>query len=67
RVRPPPAGAPVPQRVEALLAGPRVPRPSAVRAAALLLACVAVSCAASTTGVAEVHHRVEVAQGEAPR
>jgi Peptidase family M48 len=57
---------PVPQRVQALLAAPRVPR--AGRAiAALLIACTAVSCAASVAGLADFHHRVEIAQGdEAP-
>ncbi|MBL1108959.1 M48 family metalloprotease [Streptomyces sp. 5-8] len=57
------ATGPVPQRVQALLAAPRSPR--AGRAvAALLVACAAVSCVASVTGTADVHHRVEVAQGE---
>ncbi|MDO0929142.1 M48 family metalloprotease [Streptomyces sp. TG1A-8] len=55
---------PVPQRVQALLAVPRAPRRAGRAAAVLLLACTAVSCAASATGVADFHHRVEVAQGE---
>ncbi|AKJ15046.1 peptidase M48 Ste24p [Streptomyces incarnatus] len=55
---------PVPQRVQALLAAPCVPR--AGRAiAALLIACTAVSCAASVAGLADFHHRVEIAQGDA--
>jgi Zn-dependent protease with chaperone function len=54
---------PVPQRVQALLAKPCAPR--AGRAiAALLVACTAVSCVASVTGMADFHHRVEVAQGD---
>ncbi|MEU9444738.1 M56 family metallopeptidase [Streptomyces sp. NPDC048304] len=54
---------PVPQRVQALLAAPLVPR--AGRAiAALLIACTAVSCAASVAGLADFHHRVEIAQGD---
>ncbi|MGW2648046.1 M48 family metalloprotease [Streptomyces sp. NPDC001393] len=54
---------PVPQRVQALLAAPLVPR--AGRAiAALLIACTGVSCAASVVGLADFHHRVEVAQGD---
>jgi Peptidase family M48 len=54
---------PVPQRVQALLAAPLVPR--AGRAVAgLLVACAAVSCAASVAGLADFHHRVEVAQGD---
>ncbi|MFS4092147.1 M48 family metalloprotease [Streptomyces sp. AF1A] len=54
---------PVPQRVQALLANPGAPR--AGRAiAALLVACTAVSCVASVTGMADFHHRVEVAQGD---
>ncbi|WP_225825424.1 M48 family metalloprotease [Streptomyces naphthomycinicus] len=57
------AGGPVPQRVQALLAAPRAPR--AGRAiAALLVACAALSLVASVTGTAEIHHRVEVAQGD---
>ncbi|MFI0809130.1 M48 family metalloprotease [Streptomyces echinatus] len=60
------ATGPVPQRVQALLAAPRAPR--AGRAvAALLAACAALSCVASVTGTADVHHRVEVAQGEERR
>ncbi|MFI2205752.1 M48 family metalloprotease [Streptomyces sp. NPDC020192] len=55
---------PVPQRVQALLAAaPRAPR--AGRAvASLLLACTAVSCVASVAGMADFHHRVEIAQGD---
>ncbi|MEV5875267.1 M48 family metalloprotease [Streptomyces sp. NPDC052101] len=54
---------PVPQRVQALLAAPRVPQ--AGRAiAGLLLACTAVSCAAAGIGMADFHHRVEIAQGD---
>ncbi|MFC9926375.1 M48 family metalloprotease [Streptomyces sp. NPDC127190] len=57
------AGGPVPQRVQALLAAPLAPR--AGRAvAALLLVCAAGSCVASVTGMADFHHRIEVAQGE---
>ncbi|MEU6773564.1 M48 family metalloprotease [Streptomyces sp. NPDC046759] len=55
---------PVPHRVQALLAAPLLPR--AGRAvAALLIACTAVSCGAMAAGLADVHHRVEVAQGDA--
>ncbi|MFG2352306.1 M48 family metalloprotease [Streptomyces sp. NPDC048521] len=56
-------GGPVPQRVQALLDAPRVPR-SGRAITALLVACAAVSCLASVTGAADFHHRVEVAQGE---
>ncbi len=57
---------PVPQRVQALLAAPLVPR-AGCAVAALLIACTAVSCAASVAGLADFHHRVEIAQGdEAP-
>ncbi|WP_330455930.1 M48 family metalloprotease [Streptomyces sp. NBC_00820] len=55
---------PVPRRVQALLDTPRTPRRAGRRVAALLLACTAVSCVASVTGMADFHHRVEVAQGE---
>ncbi|MET8585629.1 M48 family metalloprotease [Streptomyces collinus] len=57
---------PVPRRVQALLSAPRPRGRTGRRAAALLLACAAVSCVASVTGMADVHHRVEVAQGERP-
>ncbi|OIK26210.1 M48 family metalloprotease [Streptomyces malaysiense] len=54
---------PVPQRVQALLGVPG--RPRAGRAvAALLIACTALSGAASAAGLVDFHHRVEVAQGE---
>ncbi|MGW0770529.1 M48 family metalloprotease [Streptomyces sp. NPDC002676] len=56
---------PVPQRVQALLAAPRRPHRAGRLIAALLLACTAVSCVASVTGMADFHHRVEVAQGDA--
>ncbi|MEV6809291.1 M56 family peptidase, partial [Streptomyces sp. NPDC051129] len=56
------ATGPVPQRVRALLAAPGPP-PGARRAVgALLAACAVLSCAATVT--ADVHHRVEIAQGE---
>lgn len=55
---------PVPQRVQALLAAPRAAHRTGRRIAALLLACAAVSCVASVTGMADFHHRVEVAQGD---
>ncbi|MFG3009834.1 M48 family metalloprotease [Streptomyces cinerochromogenes] len=59
------ATGPVPHRVQALLAAPRTPRARAARTVAVLLAaCTALSCAASATATADVHHRVEVAQGE---
>ncbi|MBX7554719.1 M48 family metalloprotease [Streptomyces sp. NPDC004232] len=54
---------PVPQRVQALLAAPRAPRTGRT-IAALLLACTAVSCVASGAGMADFHHRVEIAQGD---
>ncbi|MFF3363292.1 M56 family metallopeptidase [Streptomyces misionensis] len=55
---------PVPQRVQALLGTPRAPR--AGRAvAALLVACTALSGVTAAAGLADFHHRVEVAQGEA--
>ncbi|MFD4606109.1 M48 family metalloprotease [Streptomyces sp. NPDC058464] len=57
---------PVPQRVQALLAAPRVRRRAGVWGAVLLLvACAGLSCVASATGMIDFHHRVEVAQGEA--
>ncbi|MEU5538597.1 M48 family metalloprotease [Streptomyces sp. NPDC020362] len=55
---------PVPQRVQALLAAPRSAHRTGRRVAALLLACTVVSCVASVTGLADFHHRVEVAQGD---
>ncbi|MEV0483856.1 M48 family metalloprotease [Streptomyces sp. NPDC050508] len=56
---------PVPQRVKALLAAPRVThRTAACGLAAVLIACVMLSFAASATEMIDVHHRVEVAQGE---
>ncbi|MFF2200249.1 M48 family metalloprotease [Streptomyces sp. NPDC058145] len=55
---------PVPQRVRALLTGGRAPRRAGRPIAALLLVCAAVSCVASAAGLADVHHRVEVAQGD---
>ncbi|MEU1404646.1 M48 family metalloprotease [Streptomyces sp. NPDC005728] len=58
---------PVPQRVQALLAAPRTAHRTGRRAAALLLACTAVSCVAAVTGTADFHHRVEIAQGEEKR
>ncbi|MFH8342166.1 M48 family metalloprotease [Streptomyces sp. AM6-12] len=57
------ATGPVPQRVQALLDTPA--RARAGRAvAALLIACTALSGAAAAAGLADFHHRVEVAQGE---
>ncbi|MEU2620743.1 M48 family metalloprotease [Streptomyces sp. NPDC007157] len=61
------ASGPVPRRVAALLAAPRGRRRAGSGVAVLLAACAALSCAASTTGVIDFHHRVEVAQGEAER
>ncbi|MET7482187.1 M48 family metalloprotease [Streptomyces sp. NPDC005538] len=56
---------PVPHRVKALLANPRpAHRTAACGLAALLVACVTLSAAASATEMIDVHHRVEVAQGE---
>ncbi|GEJ98656.1 M48 family metalloprotease [Streptomyces sp. 1-11] len=55
---------PVPLRVRALLADGRAPGRAGRAVAALLLACTAVSCVASAAGLADVHHRVEVAQGD---
>ncbi|MER6628387.1 M48 family metalloprotease [Streptomyces sp. NPDC000987] len=58
---------PVPQRVAALLA-PRDGRSNAIRwIAPLLTVCALLPAAAATTGVAVLHHDVEVAQGEASR
>ncbi|AOR36246.1 peptidase M48 Ste24p [Streptomyces fodineus] len=54
---------PVPQRVQALLAAPVVPRAGRV-IAGVLIACTVVSCAASAAGMADFHHRVEIAQGD---
>ncbi|WBO68160.1 M48 family metalloprotease [Streptomyces camelliae] len=54
---------PVPLRVQALLTAPRAARTGRT-IAALLLACTAVSGVAAVAGMADVHHRVEVAQGE---
>ncbi|MER7184763.1 M56 family peptidase, partial [Streptomyces hyaluromycini] len=61
------ATGPVPQRVQALLAAPRVRRWAGAWVAVLLVACAGLSCAASATGMIDFHHRVEVAQGEAER
>ncbi|MGW5201906.1 M48 family metalloprotease [Streptomyces spiralis] len=61
------ASGPVPHRVQALLAAPRVPRRATAWIAALLLACTTASFAASATGMLDVHHRVEIAQGEESR
>ncbi|MFE9452818.1 M48 family metalloprotease [Streptomyces sp. NPDC006739] len=58
---------PVPQRVQALLAAPRARHRAGTWIAALLVACAAVSCLASATGMIDFHHRVEVAQGEERR
>ncbi|MEU5126215.1 M48 family metalloprotease [Streptomyces mobaraensis] len=59
---------PVPQRVTALLAGPREGRRGLAVCAALLLAvCAATSAAASATGLAVLHRDVETAQGETGR
>ncbi|MFJ5309307.1 M48 family metalloprotease [Streptomyces sp. NPDC088350] len=56
---------PVPQRVKALLTTPHVThRAAACGLAALLIACATVSFAASATEMIDVHHQVEVAQGE---
>ncbi|MGW1607497.1 M56 family peptidase, partial [Streptomyces eurythermus] len=61
------ATGPVPRRVQALLAGPPRPLRAHRATAALLAACAALSCAASATATADVHHRVEIAQGETGR
>ncbi|MFF4575127.1 M48 family metalloprotease [Streptomyces sp. NPDC001410] len=55
---------PVPRRVQALLAAPRSAHRTGRRIAALLLVCASVSCVAAVTGMADFHHRVEVAQGD---
>ncbi|MET7575425.1 M48 family metalloprotease [Streptomyces sp. NPDC005492] len=56
---------PVPHRVKALLSTPRpAHRTAACGLATLLIACVTLSVAASATEMIDVHHRVEVAQGE---
>ncbi|MET7860632.1 M48 family metalloprotease [Streptomyces sp. NPDC005318] len=58
---------PVPRRVAALL-GRTAPRPRAGRAAAAaLLACLALSGAAAIDATHDLHHSIEVAQGESPR
>jgi hypothetical protein len=54
---------PVPRRVGALLAALRGAR-SVSWIAVSLVACVGLSFAASATGMVDVHHRVEVAQGD---
>ncbi|MEU9274668.1 M48 family metalloprotease [Streptomyces sp. NPDC048342] len=61
------ASGPVPRRVQALLAVERGRRRAGGWAAALLVACAGLSCAAAATGMIDFHHRVEVAQGEAER
>ncbi|MGW2898675.1 hypothetical protein ACWDAO_29745, partial [Streptomyces sp. NPDC001212] len=66
-VAPAATSGPVPHRVKALLAAPHVTRRAATRIAALLMACAAVSFAASATGMIDFHHRVEVAQGDTSR
>ncbi|MGW0996042.1 M48 family metalloprotease [Streptomyces sp. NPDC002520] len=53
---------PVPRRVQALLAAPTHGAGRLI--AALLLACTVVSGVASVVGMADFHHRVEVAQGD---
>ncbi|MFD1663654.1 M56 family metallopeptidase [Streptomyces caeni] len=58
---------PVPQRVAALLAAPRVQHRAARWTAALLVACAAVSAGASAAGAIGFHHEIEVAQGEEGR
>ncbi|MGW3812627.1 M48 family metalloprotease [Streptomyces sp. NPDC005046] len=58
---------PVPQRVAALLATPRLRPRAAAWIALVLAACAAVSAGASGAGVLAFHHEVEVAQGEEPR
>ncbi|MFE3638075.1 M48 family metalloprotease [Streptomyces cellostaticus] len=55
---------PVPQRVRALLTGAPAPGRAGRPVAALLLVCAVVSSGASATALADVHHRVEVAQGD---
>ncbi|WP_328890680.1 M48 family metalloprotease [Streptomyces sp. NBC_00316] len=61
------AAGPVPRRVAALL-GRAAPRPRAGRvAAAALLACLALSGAAAIDATHDLHHSIEVAQGESPQ
>ncbi|MFE3034150.1 M48 family metalloprotease [Streptomyces canus] len=55
---------PVPQRVAALLAPAGGPPRTARWTAFLLVACTVVSLAAGTAGVVDIHHKVEIAQGE---
>ncbi|WP_055523735.1 M48 family metalloprotease [Streptomyces graminilatus] len=59
------ATGPVPRRVEALLAAPGKPTRPNRRTAFLLVACTILSVTAGTVGVADFHHDVEIAQGEA--
>ncbi|MFI1167500.1 M48 family metalloprotease [Streptomyces sp. NPDC020801] len=58
---------PVPHRVKVLLATPHIPRRAAASIAALLVACSAVSFVSSASGMIDLHHRVEIAQGEESR
>ncbi|MFF1837909.1 M48 family metalloprotease [Streptomyces sp. NPDC058231] len=61
------AAGPVPRRVAALL-GRATPRPRVGRtAAAALLACLALSGAAALDATHDLHHSIEVAQGESPQ
>ncbi|EMF01792.1 M56 family metallopeptidase [Streptomyces mobaraensis NBRC 13819 = DSM 40847] len=59
---------PVPRRVAALLTGPPPRRHRVTPWIALLLAaCATASVGATATGMADLHHEVEVAQGEIAR
>ncbi|MEU0148838.1 M56 family metallopeptidase [Streptomyces sp. NPDC006288] len=58
------SGGPVPQRVKALLKPPTTPQRLAVAAVTLLLAYAAATTAGAAAGLVDLHHNVEIAQGE---
>ncbi|MET9934297.1 M56 family metallopeptidase [Streptomyces sp. NPDC006324] len=58
------SGGPVPQRVKALLRPAAASRRPVVTAAGLLLACSAATGVGAAAGLVDLHHEVEVAQGE---
>ncbi|MFE9725740.1 M56 family metallopeptidase [Streptomyces sp. NPDC005794] len=58
------SGGPVPQRVKALLQQAPTSHRMSVTAASLLLACSAAAGTGATAGLVNLHHHVEIAQGE---